>query len=733
MWKEFSLGYIKKNRASSLSVMTAAFISTLFLSLLCCLFFNAWNYEIERIALEEGDWQGRIAGSFHQDTVTVIANFANVEKVQINEDLSKGQEIVIDIYFQDMRTIYQDMPLIAGKLEIPDSAVSYHELLLSRYLIHDPQDAEPPLLIAFYLAILIVVSISLILIIHNSFAVSMNARIHQFGIFSSIGATPGQIRTCLLQEAAALCFVPILLGNITGIALSFGAIQMINRLVEGMSGRHEAVFRYHPLVFAISILAAVLTVWISAWLPARKLGRLTPLEAIKNSEELQLKKRKHSYILSVLFGMEGELAGNALKAQKKALRTSTLSLTLSFLGFTLMLCFFTLSGISTDYTYFERYQDAWDVMITLEDTGIEDVNLAVEIEGLDNVTSCVVYQKTDAVGIVPETNISDDLTCLGGVEIVTGNSVRSTEGNYSIPAPIIVMDDSSFREYCEQIGIEPDITGGIILNRIWDNIHSNFRYKEFIPYLLEEQDSIMLQNIGQAENTASVPILTFTQETPLLREEYDNYTLVQFIPLSLWSQIAEIIGNTETDTYIRVLAGEGATLSELNALEETLSEMIKENYSFEIENRIQERVDNDNALNGYMLIIGALCALLAVIGIANVFSNSLGFIQQRRREFARYMSVGMTPAGMKKMFCIEALMIAGRPLFVTLPLTVLIVGFMIKASYLNPMEFWVQAPIAPIGIFILAIFGFVALAYYMGWKKIMKCSLVETLRNDSMV
>lgn len=62
-----------------------------------------------------------------------------------------------------------------------------HELLLSRYMIHDPQDEEPPLLMAFYLALLIVVSFSLILIIHNSFAVSMNARVHQFGSFSSIG------------------------------------------------------------------------------------------------------------------------------------------------------------------------------------------------------------------------------------------------------------------------------------------------------------------------------------------------------------------------------------------------------------------------------------------------------------------------------------------------------------------------------------------------------------------
>lgn len=70
---------------------------------------------------------------------------------------------------------------------------------------HDPRDASPPLLLMFYTAILLIVSFSLILIIHNAFAVSMNARIHQVGILASIGATPGQIRLCLLQEAAALC------------------------------------------------------------------------------------------------------------------------------------------------------------------------------------------------------------------------------------------------------------------------------------------------------------------------------------------------------------------------------------------------------------------------------------------------------------------------------------------------------------------------------------------------
>ena len=133
-----------------------------------------------------------------------------------------------------------------------------------------------------------------------------------------------------------------------------------------------------------------------------------------------------------------------------------------------------------------------------------------------------------------------------------------------------------------------------------------------------------------------------------------------------------------------------------------------------------------------MLIVGAICFLLALIGIANVFSNTLGFLHQRRREFARYLSIGMTPVGMRKMFCIEALVIAGRPLLITLPITVISVSLMITASYLDPAEFLANVPVMPVILFILAIFGFVSLAYYMGGKKIVRDNLSDALRNDSI-
>ena len=731
MWKDYSIGFIKRNRASSLSVLTAAFVSALFLSLLCGLFYNFGNYEIESVILEEGNWQGRITGTFDDNVVSGVENFANVKTASINKELSDGQTLVIDICFNNMRTVYQDMSLIAQQLGIPDSSVSYHESLLSTYFVHNPQDTSPPLLPAFFLAVLLIVSVSLILIIHNSFAVSMNARIHQFGIFSSIGATPGQIRTCLLQEAAALCAIPILLGSFIGIALTFGIIQIVNALADDIAGRHEAVFTYHPLVFAVTILVSVLTVLISAWMPAGKLSRLTPLEAIKNTGELQLKRRKKARILAGLFGVEGELAGNALKAQKKSLRTSTLSLTLSFLGFTFMLCFFTLSGISTNHTYFQRYQNAWDVMATIKDTPIENFTHEDEIHGL-NDTDSVIYQKAEAYASVPMAAISKEVAGLGGLEALAGTSVSVSGDTCTILAPVVIMDDSSFAAYCGQIGISPSGTGSVILNRIWDSVNSNFRYKEYVPFLTEEQDTILLQNRDDASAAVTIPVLGYTQEPPVLREEYDNYALVQFLSVSWWKQIEKVIGNAEQDTYIRVLATKDRSLTELQTIETELTNMLRHEFTLEMENRIQEKTDNDAMLNGYQLIIGALCALLAMIGIANVFSNTLSFIRQRKREFARYLSIGMTPESMRKMFRIEALVIAGRPVLITLPVTVLFVWFMITASHLNPMEFLSVAPIVPVVIFIAAIFGFVALAYDIGARKVLNCDLAEALQSDSM-
>ena len=193
MWKEYLKGYLKYNRSSGVSIMIGAFISALLLSLLCGLFYNAWKYEAERIVREEGGWQSRIEGEFDREEIETIKNFANVKEAVYQKD----GKAFLDLYFEEMGDVLEDTPKLAASLGASEEYITYHDSLLSMYLVRSPQDTAPRMVFHVFLLITVLASASLIMIIHNSFAVSMNARIRQFGIFSSIGATPKQIRACL--------------------------------------------------------------------------------------------------------------------------------------------------------------------------------------------------------------------------------------------------------------------------------------------------------------------------------------------------------------------------------------------------------------------------------------------------------------------------------------------------------------------------------------------------------
>lgn len=657
MWKDYSKSYLKNNRASGISVMAAALTATMFVSLLCSLAYNVWVYEVEKVALHEGEWQSSPA--------------------------------------------------------------------------NDLQNGRVPMLFAMYLVVLAVVVLSLVFIIRNSFEVSMSARIHQFGILSSIGATPRQIRVCLLQEAAVLSLFPMILGALIGILISWGAVGAENLFAAGVAGRHQAVFHYRLSLFGFTILISAFTVLISAWIPARKLSRMTPLEAIRDAGGFQMEKRKHSRFLAWLFGVEGELAGNALKAQRKSLRISTLSLLLSFFGFSFMLVLVTLGDISTRYTYFERYQDVWDIMITLKDTEITDFGLTKELQTVSGVSDVTVYQKAEAVTLLPVEQISSELSALGGYGTVSGKAQKA--GKLQVDAPIVILDDDSFLSFCSKIGAEPSLEGAVVLNQIWDSVNSNFRYPKYVPFVKESSQRTLFFQGGENGNGIEIPVLAYTQTVPALREEYQDYALVHFLPLTLWKEKAGQDWKVEADSYIRILAKERDGLLQMDSLEKEVGRIVSSQYEAVSENRIQKKLANDNLMLGMKVIMGAFCVLLAMIGIANVFSNTMGFLRQRKREFARYLSIGLTPSEMRKLFCIEALVIAGRPFLITLPLTALFAQFCVKASYLEPAVFWSEAPIFPILLFAAVTAGFVALAYYIGGKRLLQCDLNEILRNDTLV
>ncbi len=60
-------------------------------------------------------------------------------------------------------------------------------------------------------------------------------------------------------------------------------------------------------------------------------------------------------------------------------------------------------------------------------------------------------------------------------------------------------------------------------------------------------------------------------------------------------------------------------------------------------------------------------------------------------------------------------------------------GLLLKASYMEAGTFLREAPYIPILLFMLAISGSVALAYYLAWRNVRRIDLAEVLRDDTMV
>jgi putative ABC transport system permease protein len=369
-------------------------------------------------------------------------------------------------------------------------------------------------------------------------------------------------------------------------------------------------------------------------------------------------------------------------------------------------------------------------MVTVRNQRINDMEDTLTINGIEGVESYRMYQKALTYTWLTADMFSDELRAIGGIAALAGQDVILRDGKYRIEVPIVILDDTSFRQYSESIeGYNKAAEWGMItVNRIWDNIHSNYRAKEYLHFMKEkmELDLTLIQSTKGKEYGVEVPILAYTDELPVLREEYANYALVQVMPASSWEHIATKMDVDAQETYINVQAlSDDAIKPVQTGIEQLLNGKV-----YEIENRIEEESFNKDLQRGYTIVMGGLCGLLAMIGLANVFSNTLGMINTRKREFARYITIGLTPLGVRKILCLEALMIGGKPIIFTIPLTIGFVIFATSASYINPIEFVENMPLVPLLIMAGMIMGCVALAYYIGGRKLYRNNLMEMLKND---
>jgi putative ABC transport system permease protein len=740
LWYEYSLNYIKNNKAASTSMVVAALISSLLLSLTCGVFYNIWTDEVRMIRLLEGDWEGRLVGDFTPEDVRTIEGFSNVKQAVLIEADSASPSY-LDLYFYHPERIYRDLPRIAEQIGIAPAdaaSVRYHTALLNQNFIFSPEEgSQPPIVLFIYLFTMLLACLSLILIIHNAFGISMNARIHQLGLLQSIGAGPRQLRRVLTGEALILCLLPVLAGTAAGIGLC-RLFMLYVKTIVGSVREVELMFEYHPLLLLVSLAVSFLTVWLSARIPAVRLSRLQPLEAIRYGAEPPVKKIKSFRFLSRALGIEGELAAKSLYQRRKAFRTSAFSLTISFFVFSAFLNMETLSDISTKLTFFQQYQDRWDLMLTFQKDSEPPADLLQEIRALPKVKECTAYQVVTAFTDLPFHMQSDELLSLGGMEGLKGVPVHSRGDQYAVEVPVLILDDESFADYYSRLSVPaeeriPLQERVVLVNTIWDNINSNRRYRKMIPFLrIREEQALELYSFApDDERTGSVLSVSITDVTgtaPRIREEFPDFSLLMILPAG--SRYASALS---TEAKERKFSVKAESETDCGLIESRIIILLTDRYKYTLENRLTSQKNNLSFRRAYKLVIGSLAGLLVCIGIANVFSNALGHIHQRKKEFARYISIGLTPGGMKKVLFYEALLLGLKPILISLLLNIPLLIFGLNTSLIHPKEYLAQMPLLPVSIFALVILISTGSACYLGARRIYRLQLVEILKDNTML
>ena len=220
--------------------------------------------------------------------------------------LGGDEELVIYVRLKDVRKTYEIMPQIADAVGVEkneygkyDNHFRYHTILLALNFVFPPGiefsigNWGVPII---YGILLLLAMGCFVMIINGAFQVSARARMRQLGMFRSVGATPMQIAGSVLLEGIVLSAVPVLLS----IGIGYLFTETVTGIYSDLAGEllyFPVTVRFPPQVALFSAAVSLLTVLISAALPAWRIARLSPLEAIRMQENGGCGVRKEAQAL----------------------------------------------------------------------------------------------------------------------------------------------------------------------------------------------------------------------------------------------------------------------------------------------------------------------------------------------------------------------------------------------------------------------------------------------------
>ena len=595
------------------------------------------------------------------------------------------------------------------------------------------------MLLSLAVIIIVIIAISSIFVIRNSFAISITEKTKLYGMLASIGATSKQIRHNVLFEGFVLGIIGIPAGILLGVGVIALLVVILNALLENMLNGISFVYAVPWWVAVISAVMSAVIILFSTLSSAFRASRIAPITAIRGNNDIKINKKK-SYkspkFIKKLFGVGGEIAYKNLKRSKKKYRTTVISIIITVAMFI---------SISTFIEY----------GLKIAGDHFKDMPYNITVHANDKLS----YEEYENIykRIIADTDINSSIKAcenyygnIVGLTDYYTEDAKAAELSGGDLAYVFGVDNKSFKEYVTALGYNYDDVKDKAL------ITNDFKYYNSDNILIKGKEFDLPMNTVVKLYPNGTPSYTEDDIKEIQKtdpdfvynpDDYKSVDLVIYdtinkeVPGSIVSSIMSTLNEGSvlvSEDYFKKLFAEDNDHTTGVIVIDSADPVNTVEYinNLDIENldvfNINEQKEQMNAI---VLIIAIFAygfiIVISLIGITNVFNTINTNMRLRSKEFAMLKSIGMTKKEFNRMIRLESLFYGLKSLLIGVPLG-LLGGYAIFKATGNTIMLNYSFPTMAVLISIVFVFFVVWLIMKISISKVNKQNIIETIRNDNI-
>lgn len=560
----------------------------------------------------------------------------------------------------------------------------------------------------------IIIIVTSVFCIKNSFDISITEKIKQYGMLRSVGATKKQIKKNVLYEAFILGVIGIPLGILCGLLAAFILIWISDYYIAEVIAEDMALnFDFSIIAILVSIILGIITIYLSSIRSAKKASRISPIDSIKNSANIQINKKKIKCpkLINKIFGVGGTISYKNIKRNKKKYRTTIISIFISATIFISLSSFMNIAMKSIENQY-----EVSDYNLSLLANIEKDYSLYEIIKGTSafpNIKAYTIYRNTQFN--IENPKYSEKYIKTIGVE---DDDIEFFDGYINVSA----IGEEPFKKYVKNLGLNyNEVKDKAIL--LDEQIVSKYNEKKskVIDYKVREfsyEKGATITGLVSEKEKWGIEIAKVTNIKPLGLDSRTNSMLI------INDKIFDKIENTYENVAVYFDS------SNPSKLQDDIDEALK-GYNYNLNNSEEQVKMMKNLFTLIGIFLYGFIIVISLIGITNIFNTITTSMELRKQEFAMFKSIGMTNKEFNKMIRLESIFIGIKSLIFAIPLGIGI-SYLIYYNLGKEEGLTYSLPTIPILITIIIVFILISIIMKYSIKKINKQNTIETIRNENI-